>query len=80
MTLPKPDSTQRQHNCIIRLVAPYGLHVDVSDLGVQGLLRITEMLNPSLLQADKATLIGTSISARILGKERADGPLILTQR
>jgi len=50
------------------------------DLGTNGLLRVPEILDPSILQKDKATVIGTTIHARIIGQEKADGPLILTQR
>ncbi len=67
-----------QYKCIIKRVAPYGMHVDISDLNAEGLLRITELAEPAILQ-DHAC-VGTEIVARILGKETPDGPYILSQR
>jgi predicted RNA-binding protein with RPS1 domain len=80
MTAPHSASHASRHRCTITHVAPYGIHVQVLDLSTHGLLRIPEILDPLILQKDKATLIGTTIYARVIGQEKADGPLILTQR
>lgn len=74
----KFSSGSVQYRCIIRKIAPYGMHVDVPDLNSEGLLRITELTNPSMLQDQ--TCVGTEIIARVIGKEKIDGPLILSQR
>ena len=66
-----------QYRCVIKRVAPYGLHVDIPDLNAKGLLRITELTDPTMVQ-DQAW-IGKEILARILGKEAPDGPFILSQ-
>ena len=70
-------SGNKQYKCIIRQIAPYGMHVDVPALDAKGMLRITELTNPAMLQDQ--TCVGTEITARIIGKETADGPLILSQ-
>jgi predicted RNA-binding protein with RPS1 domain len=67
-----------QYRCIITQVAPYGIHVDVPDLNSKGLLRITELLNPAILKDQ--TCVGSEIVARVIGKEKVDEPLILSQR
>jgi ribosomal protein S1 len=77
MTPSDSSSGNVQYHCIIRQIAPYGMHVDVPALGAKGLLRITELTNPAMLQ--DPTCVGTEISARVIGKETADGPLILSQ-
>lgn len=77
ITLSDLASGNVQYRCIIRQIAPYGMHVDVSALNVKGLLRITELTNPAMLQDH--TCIGTEIVARVIGKETVDGPLILSQ-
>jgi predicted RNA-binding protein with RPS1 domain len=66
-----------RYKCIIRQIASYGMHVDIPDLNAKGLLRITELINPAMVQDH--TCIGTEIVARILGKETPDGPFILSQ-
>jgi hypothetical protein len=66
-----------RYTCIIRQVAPYGIHVDIPDLKAKGLLRVTELFNPEMVQ--DRTCVGTEIVARILGKETPDGPFILSQ-
>ena len=66
-----------QYKCIIRQIAPYGMHVDVPALKAKGLLRVTELTNPAMVQDN--TCVGTEIVARVIGKETADGPLILSQ-
>jgi hypothetical protein len=70
-------SSDVRYRCIIRHVVPFGMFADVLDLNAKGLLRITEMKNPAMLQDH--TCIGTEIVARVIGKEKADGSLILSQ-
>ncbi len=74
----KYSSGDVQYRCIITQIAPYGMHLDVPDLDAKGLLRITELTDPSMLQ--DPTCVGTEIIARVIGKETIDGPLILSQR
>lgn len=72
------SSNDVQYRCIIRQIAPYGMHVDIPALNANGLVRIPELINPVMLQDQ--TYVGTEIVAKILGQETPDGPFILTQR
>ena len=78
MTSSDSSSGNVQYQCIIRQLAPYGMHVDVPALNAKGLLRITELTNPAMLQDQ--TCIGTEITARVIHKDPLDGSLILSQK
>jgi predicted RNA-binding protein with RPS1 domain len=71
------NSGDIRYRCIITRIAPFGMFADIPDLNAEGLLRITELTNPAILQ--DRTRIGTEILARVLGKETPDGPFILSQ-
>jgi hypothetical protein len=66
-----------RYRCVIKQVAPYGMYVEILEMKAVGVLRITELTNPDMLQ--DRSCVGTEIVARILGKETHDGPFILTQ-
>jgi predicted RNA-binding protein with RPS1 domain len=79
MTTPELSTDNVQYSCTIKHVAYFGLFVEIPELSEKGLLRITEMSDPSILQKSPTELIGTKVVARIIGREKADGPFILSQ-